>query len=205
MPKCGNEPAAHNCRIMNPGRGVNVRVLRDSTVRKDRRSILLPSCNVIVEGSDSSIPNAVVRIQDVEPTATREVRTIVERAALDCDFGRRHLALAGTAVFGAITEPGVPLAADAPPEEVKEEFAVFYANGHGAPDKTAHCRPCECRFLGLQDQRRRDYHRMKQRLPQAIVRSASKERVLVLFVCSSDSRAGTLQQTSCSGQLVRDI
>src|SRR6266446_5391180 len=125
MPKCWNEPAAHRS-IMNPGRGVNVCVLRDSTVRKDRRSILVPSCNVIVEGSDSSIANTIVRIQDVKTTAAREVRTIVERAALDCGLDRRHLALAGTPGFGAISKPGV-LAADAPPEEVKEEFAVFYA------------------------------------------------------------------------------
>ena len=189
---------------MNPGRGVNVRVLRDSTVRKDRRSILVPSCNVIVEGNDRSIANTIVRIQDVKPTAAREVRTIVERAALDGGLDRRHLALAGTAVFGAISKPGVLLAADAPPEEVKEEFAVFYANGHGAPDKTAHCRRCGCRFLRLQNWRRRDY-RMKLRPPQAIVRSATKGRVLVLFACSSEGRAGTLQQTSCSGRFVRDI
>src|SRR5216683_23617 len=188
MPKCGNEPAAHNCRIMNPGRGVNVRVLRDSTVRKDRRSILVPSCNVIVEGSDSSIANTIVRIQDVKPTAAREVGAIVERAALDCGLDRRHLAFAGTPVFGEISEPGVLLAADAPPEEVKEEFAVFYANGHGAPDKMARFRRRLCRFLGLQDLRRRDY-RMKYRPPQAIVRSATKGRVLVLFACSSEGRA----------------
>src|SRR6266849_711418 len=167
MPKCGNEPAAHNRRIVNPSRGVNVCVLNDSTVRKDRRSILVPSCNVIVEGNNRSVANTIVRIQDVKPTAAREVRTIVERAALDGSLDRRHLALAGTPVFGAISKPGVLLAADAPPEEVKEEFAVFYANGHGAPDKTARFRRRLCRFLGLQDQRRRDYHRMKQRLPQA--------------------------------------
>src|SRR6266851_7884750 len=204
MPKYGNEPAAHNRSIMNPGRGVNVRVLRDSTVRKDRRSILVPSCNLIVEGNDRSIANTIVRIQDVKPTAAREVSTIVERAALDCGLDRRHLALAGTRGFGAISKPGVLLAADAPPEEVKEEFAVFYANGHGVPDKTAHCRRCGCRFLGLQNRRRRDY-RMKQRPPQAIVRSATKGRVLVLFACSSEGRAGTLQQTSCFGRFVRDI
>ena len=122
---------------MNPGRGVNVCVLHDSTVRKDRRSILVPSCNVIVEGSDRSIANTIVRIQDVKPTAAREMCSIVERAALDGGLDRRHLALAGTPVFGAISKSGVLLAADAPPEEVKEEFAVFYANGHGAPDKTA--------------------------------------------------------------------
>src|SRR5229473_483784 len=184
MPKCGNQPAAHNCRIMNPGRGVNVCVLRDSTVCKNRRSILVPSCNVIVEGNDRSIANTIVRIQDVKPTAAREVRTIVERAARDGGLDRRHLALAGTAVFGAISKPGVLLAADAPPEEVKEEFAVFYANGHGAPDRTARRRRCGCRFLRLQDQRRRDY-RMKQRPPQAIVRSATKGRAPVLFACNS--------------------
>lgn len=156
MPECWNEPAAHDRGIVNPGRGVNVCVLRDSTVRKDRRSILVPSCNVIVEGSDSSIASTIVRIQDMKPTAAREVRTIVEKAALDGGLDRRHLALAGTPVFGAISKPDVLLAADAPPEEVKEQFAVFYANGHGAPDKTADCRRCGCRFLRLQNRRRRD-------------------------------------------------
>jgi hypothetical protein len=35
----------------------------------------------------------------------------------------------GSTVFGAISKPRVLLAADAPPEEVKEQFAVFLETG----------------------------------------------------------------------------
>src|SRR5260370_17503170 len=103
MPKRGNEPAGYNRRIVYPGRGVNVCILSDPTVCKNRRSILVPSCYVIVEGNDRSIANTIVRIQDVEPTAAWEMRTIVDRAALDGVLDRRHLALAAPTPFATIS------------------------------------------------------------------------------------------------------
>ena len=129
MTKRRNEPAAHNRRVVNPRRGVNVCVLNDSTVRKDRRSILVPSCNVIVEGNDSSIANTIVRIQDVKPTAAREVRTIVERAALDGGLDRRHLALAGTTVFGAISKPVYSLQRMPRQKKSKKSLPFFTRTG----------------------------------------------------------------------------
>ena len=78
------------------------RVRRDAPVRQKRGTPLMPSRNVIREGGRRALVNAIVGIENVQPTAARKVLAIIKRFATDGAFDRLHLLLASAPVLGSV-------------------------------------------------------------------------------------------------------